>query len=82
MIYLVSPDGHRDSLILDRYATNADELAGIVEWYCEDMFGWETKNIEVNMKYMEITFLADTCFCNDFDKMKYRFVEIHPQTTE
>ena len=57
-IYLISSDSYIESVILDFYATNVDDIQKIIYWYRKEYL-----NEEVDILSIQV----------DFDKLKVKF---------
>lgn len=55
-IYLLTSDGHKDSLITKYYCTSEQTLIAGVKHYYNEMFNQETKDFEVNFNKERIDF--------------------------
>lgn len=77
MIYLLTSDGHRDSIDLDYYCTNEEELINLVYKHMSDCFGIGIiKNvIKVDFERSLINFIYID-YDGEIEEKTYHFITI------
>lgn len=81
MIYLLSSDGHRDSIILDHYFESKLQIAVYLDKYLADMFGHTTRNIVVSFKANTVSYEYQPTWETDpdeWDPEVYHLIPIAP----
>ena len=74
-VYLISSDGYRDSILLDKYATNKEEIDKIVAEHLDDL---GEKFLSSEIDYQNLTIKAkyiDIC-----DDEEYKTLHLHKIT--
>lgn len=56
MIYLISTDGHKDSIDLEQYFTTEEQIESWIRNYRKDNFNEYIRNVEINFEYLKVTF--------------------------
>ena len=78
-IYLISSDGYRDSIILDFYATNVDDIQKIIYWYRKEYLNEEVDilSIQVDFDKLEVKFESKPDWDDDWEKHTYYLHKIY-----
>jgi hypothetical protein len=76
MIYLISTDGHRDSIDLEYYFTDYERIENYVKWYKEECFNEKVKNVEVNFEDLIVTFEYEA-FWGEWEKGTYYLFKVN-----
>ncbi len=71
-IYLLTTDGYRDSLYLEKYATSYEELEAIARFYIDDVYAIPKEQVvsvsvdrigkKIHIKYDESRFVSEDTF--------------------
>lgn len=73
-IYLLTSDGHRDSLILEHYCTSEKTIIEAIKYYYKEEFDQETKDFEINFNKEEVDFkYLDTSWPDDWEQSTFYF---------
>jgi hypothetical protein len=80
-IYLLTPDGHRDSVDLERYATNSHEIEELLKNHLEEvgdkLIEIETIDYKKGIIYYTYCDLFDVDIANlEVDTAKYYFITL------
>lgn len=76
-IYLLTSDGHRDSLSLDYYAEDEEELKQLIATEMKDSFGKDIREIAVDFDKKKIYFESRPQWesdPDDWDRETYHFI--------
>lgn len=56
MIYLISSDSHRDSIDLEYYFTNEEQIESYIKKYYFESFRENVRNVKVDFENLKVTF--------------------------
>ena len=79
MIYLLSSDGHRDSIILDHYFSSKRQIREYLTEYLADMFGHTVKDVLVCLRANKVLYKYQPSWENDpneWDSGTYHLIPI------
>jgi len=76
MIYLVSTDGYRDSILLDAYATDEAGIKRIIDSYQANVFLNDVRDMIVDFNTKTVTFEYKLAWENDWEKETYTIFPI------
>ena len=74
-IYLLTSDGHRDSLVLDYYCTSEKTIIEAIKHYYKEMFDQETESFDVNFN-KEYVYFNRLDYSGEWEHTKFHFKTI------
>jgi hypothetical protein len=74
MIYLISIDGHRDSIDLEYYFTNEEQIESWIKKYRKEYFDENVRNVKVNFDKEEVSF--EVSWINDNKIGRFEWEEV------
>ena len=75
-IYLLSSDGHRDSLELDYFASTEEELFKLLKYNIMEMFDKEIEEIIFNDEEKRIIHFSYIDFDGEIEKSEFKYIKI------
>lgn len=78
-IYLISSDGHRDSITLDYYASGPDDIQKIIYWdrkeyFCEEV---DILSIEIDLEKLTVKFESKSDWDDEWTEYTYYLHKIN-----
>ena len=77
VIYLISSDGHRDSIDLEHYFTTESQVKKYIKEYRKEMFAEKVRNIQVDFEKLTVRFEYQEFGFGDWEVKKHYFYKVN-----
>ena len=77
VIYLISTDGHRDSINLEYYFTTESQVKKYIKKYRKEMFNEKVRNIQLDFDKLEVEFEFEDFDWGDWEKRKHYLFKVN-----
>lgn len=77
VIYLISVDGHRDSIDLEYYFTTKSQVKEYIKKYRKEMFAEKVRNIQVDFEKLTVRFEYQKFGFGNWETKKHYFHKVN-----